>query len=400
MLDHTEFGFDRDKGRHRCYCSVPSVRMANGKAWRPSAYGKTKREAREKLEAKIIAKEKSLQVPESKDILKNAIRSYNLRTAVDKGNTASTIEYLNRVLRKQIEPYELANMNVQEVEHEDVLNYIMELNEDGVSKAMQKKAYNVLTGFFADYYRKSPALNPAYGIKFASGVKKVEISQIMNDEEIERYFEACEKALEEYLPDGSKNPAYEPNADLLEVLILTYMRSGEALALTYEDWLPNDSSFIIYKTISRDIDGKTIVEKHTKTSASRRTLKCSDLIVSIISARQAQADIIEEEWKPASYIWHGENDLYKPLSRTALKLLHRRILDSAGIEKHIRVHDLRHTGISYFLRHGSPLAEVSKRAGHSRQSITADIYSHVLDETLSKQSERESEIAGKLITLF
>lgn len=399
MLEHTEFSFDKDKGKYRCYCTVPSIRMKNNKSWRPSAYGRTKKEAREKLEAKLIAREKKLQKPESKDTLKVAIKEYNLKTAITKKNTPSTIEYLNRVLRNQIEPCEIANMDVKEIEHEDILNFIQELVERGVSQAMQKKAYNVLTGFFSDYYKKNPAANPAYGIKFSSTVTKVEISQILNDEELDWYFAACERALKKYLPDGTKNPRYDPNADLLEVLILTYMRSGEALALTYRDWLPNDASIEIRKTISRDLDGKTVVGNRTKTNASHRTLKCNDLVVALLSARQASDDMPGITWNSSWHIWHSEDDPNKPLSRTALKLLNRRILEDAGISKHIRVHDLRHTGISYFLRHGSPLAEVSKRAGHSKQSITADIYSHVLEETLSEQSEREGMIAEHLIKL-
>lgn len=78
-------------------------------------------------------------------------------------------------------------------------------------------------------------------------------------------------------------------------------------------------------------------------------------------------------------------------------MLNERTLKRANISKKIRVHDLRHSGISFYLRHGCSLADVSKRAGHSKQSITADIYSHVLDESLKLQSKKESEITLNLI---
>lgn len=399
MLDHTEFSFDKDKGRHRCYCSVPSIKMKNGKSWRPSAYGKTKKEAREKLEEKLIVKEKSLNTPESKDILKVAIREYNNLTAITKKNVPSTIEYLNRVLKNQIEPYEIADMLVSEVEHDDVVDFIRDLSEAGVSVAMQKKAYNVLTGFFSDYYDRNPLHNPAYGLKFSTGIKKVDIAQIMSDEELNQYFLACEDVAREYLEDGSKNPEYEPNVDLLEILILTYMRSGEALALTYDDVLFYDESLQIRKTISRNINGKTVVGNRTKTEASHRILKFNEIVLALLNVRQANEESKYQNWDRECYIWHSEVDLHKPMSKTALTHLNQRILKKAKITKHIRVHDLRHTGISYFLRHGSPLAEVSKRAGHSKQSITADIYSHVLDESLAIQSDREAKIAGHLIPL-
>ena len=97
------------------------------------------------------------------------------------------------------------------------------------------------------------------------------------------------------------------------------------------------------------------------------------------------------------YIFHSVKDLNKPISRTAIKHLLERMLKRAGIRKQIRVHDLRHSGISYFLRHGGTLADVSKRAGHSKQSITADIYSHAIDESLKKQKEFESQLAIQLV---
>ncbi len=400
MLEHGEFYYDRDKGRRRCYCTVPSIKMKNGKSWRPASYGKTNKEAREKLEAKLIAKEKSLLVEAGKDSLASAIRTYNHRTAVIKKNKPSTIEYLNRILKNQIEPYTIADMLPQEVRHEDIIDYMRELAEAGVSEAMQKKAYNVLTGFFSNYYERNPFHNPAYGIKFESGIKRVEVAQIMNDEEIERYFLACEAAMEEYREDDSKNPDYEPNADLLEFLILTYMRSGEALALTYEDWVESDDLLRIRKTISRTVEGKTIVANRTKTQESHRNLLLNELTVALLLARRANAECQYKNFALNSYIWHSEADLFQPMSKTALTHLHQRILKLAKIDKHIRVHDLRHTGISYYLRHGSPLAEVSKRAGHSKQSITADIYSHVLDEALKVQSEREATIAGGHLPIF
>jgi len=45
----------------------------------------------------------------------------------------------------------------------------------------------------------------------------------------------------------------------------------------------------------------------------------------------------------------------------------------------VRLHDLRHASATYALRDGIEMAVVSKRLGHSRQSTTSDIYSHVLE---------------------
>jgi integrase len=60
----------------------------------------------------------------------------------------------------------------------------------------------------------------------------------------------------------------------------------------------------------------------------------------------------------------------------------------------VRLHDLRHASASYALRAGIEMAVVSKRLGHSRQSTTADIYSHVIE---GRDAEAASALAGMLV---
>jgi site-specific recombinase XerD len=55
-------------------------------------------------------------------------------------------------------------------------------------------------------------------------------------------------------------------------------------------------------------------------------------------------------------------------------------LKRAGINKKVSVHGLRHTGISYFLRHGAASEVVSKQAGHNDISTTNGIYYSVIEE--------------------
>ena len=47
---------------------------------------------------------------------------------------------------------------------------------------------------------------------------------------------------------------------------------------------------------------------------------------------------------------------------------------------HYHPHDLRDRWISLALKRGVPPAEVARDAGHARQSVTLDIYSHVITQ--------------------
>jgi integrase len=63
-------------------------------------------------------------------------------------------------------------------------------------------------------------------------------------------------------------------------------------------------------------------------------------------------------------------------------------LRAAGIERHIRFHDLRHTYASILINEGANLKFVSEQLGHASIVITLDRYSHLIaerhDDTVSK----------------
>ena len=52
--------------------------------------------------------------------------------------------------------------------------------------------------------------------------------------------------------------------------------------------------------------------------------------------------------------------------------------------KNVTIHGLRHTGISYFLRHGVPVEVISRMAGHQSIQITIDTYYSVIEEQKQK----------------
>ena len=46
----------------------------------------------------------------------------------------------------------------------------------------------------------------------------------------------------------------------------------------------------------------------------------------------------------------------------------------------LRLHDLRHTSATLLLANNVDIETVSKRMGHSRASVTLDIYGHAIRE--------------------
>ena len=70
----------------------------------------------------------------------------------------------------------------------------------------------------------------------------------------------------------------------------------------------------------------------------------------------------------------------------------RRLAKAAGLPL-IRLHDLRHSYASSALAAGVPIEVLSKRLGHSRISITQDVYVH----TNERQDRNAANLAAKAI---
>jgi integrase len=74
--------------------------------------------------------------------------------------------------------------------------------------------------------------------------------------------------------------------------------------------------------------------------------------------------------------------------------LHREfksLIKIAGLPD-IRFHDLRHTAASIMLNHGVPVIVVSRRLGHSKPSITLDIYGHIMPGMQAQIAEQIDEL--------
>ena len=99
-----------------------------------------------------------------------------------------------------------------------------------------------------------------------------------------------------------------------------------------------------------------------------------------------------------------ENDLVfpsltgNPTDQRNLIRFFKRLLKRAGLLD-IRFHDLRHTAATLMLLNGIPLIVVSRRLGHSKPSVTLDIYGHYIpgmqQEAAAMMDELVTPIAAK-----
>jgi len=90
---------------------------------------------------------------------------------------------------------------------------------------------------------------------------------------------------------------------------------------------------------------------------------------------------VSKHWENLNLIF--PSNVGTPVTASNIRRAYKKLLTASGLPK-IRFHDLRHTAASLMLNHGIPVLIASKRLGHSKPSVTIDIYGHLMP---SKQEE-------------
>jgi integrase len=116
-----------------------------------------------------------------------------------------------------------------------------------------------------------------------------------------------------------------------------------------------------------------------KTRYSRRTLILADATIDSLRAhlnrQHLERQFAAENWNDTGLVF--TNTVGKPLDHRHVQRQFKALSQAAGLPV-IRFHDLRHTAASIMLNRGVQVILVSRILGHSKPSITMDMYGHLL----------------------
>jgi integrase len=170
-----------------------------------------------------------------------------------------------------------------------------------------------------------------------------------------------------------------PYRTLCCLLVTTGLRIGEALGLQWDDIDWSGGTLSVKRQCQRVEGG--IELSSLKSSAAYRTVPVPQSVLALLADhRRVQVDLRAELWS-----WpHPElvfpNDVGNLMRAGQVWAPFKTMLRACGLPE-MRIHDLRHTAITNWLREpGMYLKQVSVRAGHSNPSITLGIYSHVMPD--------------------
>lgn len=173
----------------------------------------------------------------------------------------------------------------------------------------------------------------------------------------------------------------------------TGARRGELAALRWRDVDLEGRTITIRQSVAEDHD--SILIKDTK-SHQVRAVALDDETVAMLAAHKERVRELAKDCGSAlteeRFVFSarpGNDTCYVPkvLSRRFARLCERTKI------KGVRLHDLRHFAGSQLVAGGVDIRTVSARLGHSRPSITLDIYTHQVQDN----DRAAAEVLGKLI---
>ena len=179
-------------------------------------------------------------------------------------------------------------------------------------------------------------------------------------------------------------------------------RRGEIIALTWEDIDFENHTVSITKSVAKTKKGQII--KSTKTVAGERVIKlprqCFEVLANWKKEEKELSLSLGSYWKGYRGKEFEKNPIFitdegerMNLDTPYHKFKEVIALYNAQCEKeedklpNIRLHDLRHTSATLLLSENVDIETVSHRLGHSKASVTLDVYGHWLKETDEKASD-------------
>ncbi len=181
-----------------------------------------------------------------------------------------------------------------------------------------------------------------------------------------------------------------------EILITVFLglRREEVLGLTWDSIDFNNKTVRIMKTVKKikDESGKyvNIISDKMKTDSSKRVLVLPDPLSEYLKKLQYERNTA---WKAQTNKIHDFDNFIclnskgNILDPIYLSNRFREVIEKIGLPD-IHFHGLRHSCASMLIYLGFPLKVVQTQLGHSDIRITANVYSHIYEETMREVADK------------
>ncbi|PWB55366.1 MAG: hypothetical protein C3F13_04545 [Anaerolineales bacterium] len=291
----------------------------------------------------------------------------------------STWSHYQQLIRQHISP-RIGRITLKDLKTEHIQGLYNRLNKEGIGAYTIQKTHTLLHSSleFAVKMGTIPR-NPASYAKPPKAPEKE--MQILNETQANQFLVS---ALEHRW------------SALFHLAMVTGMRQMELLGLKWEDldWLRQ--TIKVERQLVRT-NGKNVEFSTPKTKFGKRSLKLAGNDIQVLRRHSERQQALRvkagKKWVENGLIF--TNSVGGPINPRNLLREFTTLLAAAGLPR-IRFHDLRHTAASLMLNHGIPPLIVSRRLGHSRVSITLDIYGHLIPGMQTEAASLISDLVTPL----
>jgi integrase len=333
---------------------------------RKFVYGRTRKEAQEKLQAALQELQQGIMLEgNSKQTLAQFLVDW-LENSQKQNVRARTYERYEEIVRLHVVPvigrHRLQKLSAQHIQ----AFYTKKLNE-GLSAST--------VGVFHDVLHK--ALDTA--MKW--GLVPRNVCDLVSPPHVGGYeIKPLTAEQAHQLLTAARGQRQEA---LFTLALATGMRRGELLALKWQDINFASGTLQVRRILTRvpsKLPGKGYVESEPKTQKSRRNVVIAPFaLVALKQHYQQQLEVKKkagDAWRDHDYVFCTSVGTHLNPSKDVLDPL-KLLLKKAGLPD-IRFHDLRHSAATLLLSEGVHPKVVQELLGHSNISMTMDVYSHVL----------------------
>jgi integrase len=185
-----------------------------------------------------------------------------------------------------------------------------------------------------------------------------------------------EQLLELLRVAGERDPEF---ATFVRMAVVTGARRGELCALRWSDFDLTRGTVSISRSI---VDGSNehLIEKGTKTHASRRIAIDDDTRRALVEQQKAHEDraaFCGTSCRSDAFVFSDSPDGSAPWRPGRVTLAFGRLCQRLHIDG-VRLHDLRHFAATRMLVDGVPVPTVAGRLGHANPSTTLGVYAHFI----------------------
>lgn len=335
--------------------TVELPRGPKGQRRRRTVYAKTKAELNVKAADLRLQIEKGVVTEPSKVRVSDFILTWindHARTKVEASTLESYLSVFNRHINEHFKRIQIGKFSPIHVS-----NLLAEMESKGISTSRRKHAITVINQASKQAVQWNLLTrNPCDAITKPRESRK---EMICLDEE-----------------QAIKFLQYAQDDRLYAMYVLAIncgLRQGELYSLKWEDFDLENRQLSIVRSIKDTAKGKATIGA-PKTKASRRRITLPSFVVSAINEHRKQSlreGLASSEWVFCDH--NGGLLRRQNVNRRSFK----KILEAAELPE-IRFHDLRHTAATLLLMKNENPKIVSEMLGHTKVSITLDMYSHVL----------------------